>query len=62
MGRSYYQQFYFDKEELDFVSETLSFFENRKENLEKQENMDDTLLKLRRVELTIKAIKYFYGL
>ena len=62
MGRTYYQQYYFDKEELDFANETLDFLKKRKENLEKTENMDDNLIKLRRVELSIKTIKYYYGI
>lgn len=62
MGRSYYQQFYFDKEELEFANETLNFLKKRKENLEKTENMDDKLIKLRRVEMSIKAIEYYFAL
>jgi len=62
MGRSYYQQFYFDKEELEFANETLNFLKKRKENLEKTENMDDKLIKLRRVETSIKAIEYYFAL
>ena len=50
------------KEELEFANETLNFLKKRKENLEKKENLDDKLIKLRRVETSIKAIEYYFAL
>ena len=49
------------KEELEFANETLNFLKKRKENLEKKENLDDKLIKLRRVETSIKAIEYYFA-
>ena len=50
------------KEELEFANESLNFLKKRKENLEKKENLDDKLIKLRRVETSIKAIEYYFAL
>ena len=64
MGGSYYQQFYFDKEELEFALESLSFFKKRKEILETEfikSNIDSDLKKLRRIEMSIKSLEYYYG-
>ena len=68
MGGSYYQQYYFDKEELDFAIESLNFFRKRKEILEEEINKEnikdeiqDGMKKLRRVEMSIKSLEYYYG-
>jgi hypothetical protein len=66
MSRTYYQSVYFDEEELMFAEQSIDFYKKRKDILEKNKN-DDTdnieeMKKLRRIETSIYALKYYYGI
>ena len=61
MKRTYYQNYYFTEEELQFAEEIMANQIKRREELLKN-NTTENQHKIKRLDLLIKALKYYHSL
>ena len=62
MSRTYYQQYYFTDDELSLAENIIQFQTQRKEQLEKSDKTEEIEKKIKKIDIILNSVKYYYSL